>query len=178
MDHIIIEKSKRIYVPASGNKKAYWRYDPRIGVQRSTTEKVFEPKTKVIYHSESSGEKIINALKDILKKIGVMKEKGAFTKEQKAHIRKKLEGLEPRIKHFKQQKQRAEVSKIMKEIRKELGSLEKKPHESLKPKKTKKQKQLSEEIVGGIKKLGYTDVDIDRMTEHEAKAVYYNDIHK
>ena len=147
--YVILAKAKKIYVPASGRKKAYYRLDPR---------------TKSV-EWDAQGEKIIGILKGILEKIHLLKKKGLFTKEQKAYVRKSLKELEPKLqaKRYKTEKQRQAVSKVLKEIRAELVD---------------KPKELSEEIIHGIKNLGYAMADIKKMSTHEAKAIYYNDIRK
>ena len=163
--HSRLEKAKKVYVPGTAKRKAYYRYDPRTGKYHKL------PHATVIYHEKSTGEKIIETLKKILTSIKILKKKGMFTKEQKAHIRRALKGLEPKLepKRFKSWEQREAVSKVLGEIRKELYA----PVPKAKPKA-----KLSDEILRGVKALGYSQKDIDKMSEHEAKAVYYNDIRK
>jgi hypothetical protein len=158
--NFVVLKSKMVYVPPGATRKGYTRYDPR---------------TKVIFHSESRGEKIINTLKNLLSKIIGLKEQGKFTEEQRRYVQKTLIELEPRMKYFKIQKQRMEVAKVIKQIRKEL----KDPvNEGRKAPRTKDGKELNGELREGLKKLGYSPGDVRTKTLHEIKAIYWNDIKK
>jgi len=154
--------SKMVYVPSSAGRKGYTRMDPRT--------------------KKNEGKKsLITVLKDLLEKIVGLKKQGQFTKEQKAHIHKKLEELRPQLQHFKTQKQRQEVFNVMKQIRKELD-IKVKESEKHEPLITKKRiyssKEQQENLVAGLKRLGYSEADMKKMSTESLKAAYWNDIKK
>src|SRR4030042_2067838 len=133
-----------------------------------------------------SNSGILKSIKNLLDKIRGLKKQGQFTKEQKVYVQKKLAELEPKIKHFKTQKERVAVFNALKEVRKELGQkvTRAERHEPLKAPAinrallTKDGKILSEETRKGLDKLGYSTADVKKMSEHEAKAIYWNEIEK
>ncbi len=140
-------KSKQIWVPPSKGRKGYFREDPRE-------------------------KHILDALKDLLKKIIGMKKKGPLTNEQRKYIHVKLKELEPRARYFKNQKQRMEVVKVLKALRAEL-------EEKTTPKILSKDgKVIPDEFKEGLKKLGYVVGDMKRKSLHEIKAIHYNEIKK
>jgi hypothetical protein len=149
MKYIILEKAKRIWVPPSGRKKGYWREDPR-----------------------EKKEGILGLLKDLLDKIRGLKKQGKFTPEQRKYVQKRLKEIEPRIEHFKTQKQRMAVFKALKEIRTEL-------EEKTTPKiRSKNGTVVSDDLRAGLKSLGYSVGDMGKMSIHEIKAIYHNEIPK
>lgn len=158
---VILEKSKRIWVPPSGRKKGYWREDPRgHGGGRTITI------------DEAKAQGLIETLKNLLQKIVGLKKQGKFTKEQRKYVYKKLQEIEPRLRHFKVQGQRIAVAKVMKEIRAELTE------KSIPRIMSKDGKAISDEFKDGLKRLGYTVGDMKRKSLHEIKTVYYNEISK
>lgn len=170
MLYVVLEKAKKVYVPATAKRKAYYRYDPRTGKYHKL------PHARIVGHVPSTGEKILEALKKILLNIGILEKKGLFTNEQKAHVRKALKDFEKASVKIKNEKQRQAIAKVLQDIRKELATPRKKETPKEAPKK--KAPKLSEEILRGVKRLGYNESDIAKMSEHEAKAIYYNDIKK
>jgi len=175
MIYDFVIKSKQIWVPSSKGRKGYYREDPR--------EKHF-----------------LEDLKNLLREIIGMKKKGILTNKQRTYIHNKLKDLEPRAKYFKNQKQRMEVFKVLKQIRLELSKKEsamrieklwdkkykrvaKKYEKEDKPKKeisllSKDGKVVNDEFRDGLKRLGYTSGDIKKYSLHEIKAIHYNDIKK
>lgn len=156
-----LQKSKKVWVPPSGKKKGYYRMDPREKQALAAKQ-----------------PNVLDLLKNLLNQILGMKKQGKFTKEQRQHISKKLKELEPKLKHFKTQKQRVEVSKALKSIRKELGEKVKQAEKHGKEIRSKDGKQVPEEQHAGLKQLGYSLVDMSKMSLHEIKTVYYNNIKK
>ena len=148
-------KSKRIWVPASKGRKGYFREDPR----------------------EKS---VLDALKGLLQRIIGLKRKGPLSDEQRAHIHKTLKQLEPKMKYFKTQRQKMEVAKVLKQIRAELQEkgVEGEKHKRLNEPKQEKSKKFNSETLGGLKRLGYSDKDIAKLSLDEGKAIYWNEIKK
>jgi len=125
-------------------------------------------------HDTSGG--LLQVLRGLLDKILSWKSnKGFLTDEQHVYAQKQLKELESRSKHFKQQKQRAEVFKVLKEIRRELEASEHRKHQRLVIAESKESN--SKEVNDVLRKLGYDFNDIAKMSEHEAKT-YWNGIHK
>lgn len=126
----------------------------------------------VAEHERRGGEGLLELLTKLLSRIKGLKKQGKFTKEQRAYASKKLKEIEPRLKYFVKQKQRAEVFKVLKEIRAELEE-----KTTLKV-MSKNGDVISEEFVQGLKKLGYRVGDMKKLSLHEIKAIYHNDINK
>lgn len=145
---VILEKSKRLWVPPSGKRRGYYRFDPR---------------------EKQEYEGLLGALRKLLDKIRSLKKQDKFSKEQRQYINRKLKELEPKMKHFKIQKQRMEVSKILKTIREELQEREL---------KSKDGKVVSEKHKIGLKKLGYVPNDITKLSKYEINAIFFNEIKK
>lgn len=162
MKYIILEKAKQVYVPAGVGHKAYTRLDPR-------TKK----------------KSLLGVLQDILLNIGVLKREGKFTDKQRKYIRKRLKELEPQIKLMKEVKKRKAVVKAVKDIKRELATKrtamkqerawEKEYHKRA---KDKPKAQIPDNILRGLKHLGYSQSDVNKMSLHEAKAIYWNEISK
>jgi hypothetical protein len=109
-------------------------------------------------------------LKDLLQEIMGMKKKGILTNKQRKYIHSKLKELEPRAKYFKNQKQKMEVFKVLKQIRAELEKA---------PKLLSKDgKVITDEFKAGFKRLGYAVGDMNKFSLHEIKTIHYNDIKK
>jgi formyltetrahydrofolate synthetase len=121
-------------------------------------------------YERSGGEQLLEILNNLLNKIKGLKKQGQFTKEQRLYARKKLKEIEPKLKHFKQQKQRAEVFKVLKEIRLELDE-----KTTLKV-MSKDRKSISDKFRQGLKRLGYNIKDIQKLSSHEIQTIYYNEI--
>jgi hypothetical protein len=163
MKYVILEKAKKIYVPP-GKRKGYWRTDPRTGK--------YIPQTEVIYHEETSGEKILKVLKSLLGKVKTWKkEKGVLTNVQKKYIRRRLKELKPSAKQLKTQKQRQAVSRALKELRKELK-------EKTVVFKTKDGKRLNEKEIETLRRLNYNSNDVRKLSRVEVKTIFWNEIPK
>jgi hypothetical protein len=120
---------------------------------------------------ERRGSELLEILNNLLSKIKGLKKQGQFTKEQRLYARKKLKEIEPKLKYFKKQKQRAEVFKVLKEIRLELD-------EKTISKVMSKDKNIPDKFRQGLKRLGYNIKDIQKLSSHEIQTIYYNDVEK
>jgi len=101
------------------------------------------------YHKETSGDKILNALKSLLKNIGILKSKGILTDEQRKHIHRELKRIEPQIKLIRKRRTLSQITETLSQIYNELG--EQRKHEKLDInviRMTPEEREIAEVILG------------------------------